>query len=640
MAEENGTTDPQYPGLNDAVARAVREALAAGALAAPLEPPPPAAGLQMAITPKLGLRQPALDDPALITDLNENFGILDESVTATVVATLTNKTLTAPVINNPTITGWGNAQHSHLDAAGAGQLDGAAVVSGDIGTGFLVRETYVQEYLNSGSDLVDAVVRDTLWWGLVGGSEVPDTSLQREAPARLRLNGVRPALGVSYNALPPARLGQMAYETPRIDLTTNAWYDGANWHRDDPTKSAVLIGAMETETLGVRRVPAGANPIDMSKALVRLVINAAGTLTLTPDAGTHALVTNGPVLAAGLLESNGPGAGTSILSRDDATNQWLTYGAGGAWHLWSSKKVGGGNDVLVVSNDGTMVLYPSATAPSIIAAGPIYARRFASPVNAAWLGNTPGTDNGVVGATQSLYVDAGGNYVVPWRTGEINLGVATNKWAGIHGVAAFLDTEVHWGNGAGALIRQGGANPRVSSNAGLNLELYGNGAYVHPAAGTDALINLGAPSVRWGTVYAATGTISTSTAEAKNDLGLLDPEEALAEVLRVPVHRFTYKTERKTFEDVEDEEARQKALDFDAQSHAYSEYERVGFMAEEATDPSGGDALLLVGPDGVDGQNTASVGLAAIQALAARQDAGEERLQALLDRVMALEGAS
>src|SRR5262245_32199325 len=140
----------------------------------------------MTITPKLGLKMPGLDDPALVTDLNDNMVILDNAITASGVATLTNKTLDAAVLNNPVVNGWASANHAHLDLAGGGPLDGAAIVTGASGTGLLLRETA----LTAGNiPILDPIVRDTIQWGAKPAGAV-DTTLLRTAAGALRLNNL------------------------------------------------------------------------------------------------------------------------------------------------------------------------------------------------------------------------------------------------------------------------------------------------------------------------------------------------------------------------------------------------------------------------------------------------------------------
>jgi hypothetical protein len=126
---------------------------------------------------------------------------------------------------------------------------------------------------------------------------------------------------------------------------------------------------------------------------------------------------------------------------------------------------------------------------------------------------------------------------------------------------------------------------------------YGSGRYIffdssgHWRPGTNGSQDLGSSGNRWGTVYAATGAINTSSRVVKHDIRRLDPEAALAAVRATDVVTFRY--------------------------DCLPEYPMVGFIAE--------DAPGLLSPDHASAtpQTTASVALAAVQALAARLDAVE-----------------
>lgn len=295
MTEPDATPPPEQPAdtdpidtsaeLSALVRQAVLEALASGG-ALPLAAPPEAQPLAMTITPNLGLKQPGMDDPALVTDLNDNFGILDGSITATQAVTLTNKTLDAPIVNNPTINGWANAQHTHLNASGGGGLDGTAIVSGYSGTGNLLRE--------SGAGFTDPVVRDILSFG-AKPSGAADATLRRTSAGALQLSGAANSfLAVrSTGATSSVRFGQ-AVATPRLDLSVNGYFDGTNWMRDDTAKGGAWIymngGAASGDTfLLVQTALPGANPVTPTN---RLSLNGAGTFTVNADAGAAALIAN------------------------------------------------------------------------------------------------------------------------------------------------------------------------------------------------------------------------------------------------------------------------------------------------------------------------------------------------------------
>lgn len=335
--------------LDPALLAAIQEAVAAGMAAQPLAEPPPAIGLQMAITPKLGLKQPALDDPALITDLNDNMTILDNAITADAAATLTNKTLVAPVITNPTITGWSNAVHNHLDPAGAGILDGASIGSGFVGSGDLVRETALTDGSFAGAELVapvllDPVIRDEAWWIAEDAAEgaLPDTSLKRIAPGALdlrysppaqnppvpppspalgfagdtgltrtepgtlRFDGSRPTLAFTTTASPtPFRVGQ--YNALDASLLWNARLDTTaapvDWYRDDVAADSVTLNLGKNFPFFLAHAHPTVAPADPDDAIVWRNIahwNTNGTLFLDPDPVLPlTLLRNYPALAFG-----------------------------------------------------------------------------------------------------------------------------------------------------------------------------------------------------------------------------------------------------------------------------------------------------------------------------------------------------
>ena len=106
-------------------------------------PPGPASRASKGtITQHLGLIQPDLLDEALITDLNYNFGVLDDAILQNTAGTLTGYTLVDPVLVHPAIDDFSLAQHTHIDALSAGAPWTAAPSStGTIGTGPLLRQS-------------------------------------------------------------------------------------------------------------------------------------------------------------------------------------------------------------------------------------------------------------------------------------------------------------------------------------------------------------------------------------------------------------------------------------------------------------------------------------------------------------------
>jgi hypothetical protein len=569
------SAEEQYPGLNEAVAQAVREALAAGALAAPLEAPP-APALTMVVTPKLGLKQPALDDPALVTDLNDNMTILDNAVTATSVATLTNKTLTAPIITNPTITGWTNAQHSHVGAAGGGSLDGGAIVSGDIGTGFVVRETYVQNYLNAGPDLVDATVRDTLWWGPIGaGAE--DVSLKRTAAGVLAFGSPSASAFLEiggFNAVNRMRLGQPVPAASGTWITGNARYDTAatNWKRDDLTKAAFSFNTGGTDYL-IYSAKAAADPITW---VSRLQMTDAGLFTLTADAsaGIGLTVDQGGImvshggalnlanpaqsLSAGWAVSaantlnyiiNGAATGSSFTgngsllvsgtmdSRPGAeglAGSWLLDNVGaGARRAFVGTDGGAGNSWRVYTNIAPQgdKLTVNLSTGLVSASGQFAANQITS--------NTTFVGQGAVcslSGPANIQLGPAGGYVHPDANAVRNLGHPTLNWNLLYANGVTAPAQLNLTSGFHLILTSTAGGWIYSRSTGHHFFDGSAGALVAPEI--DNKLICGGTGNRWQYVAAASGSINTCRSEEKAILGLVVPAEALDAVLHTPIHLF------------------------------------------------------------------------------------------------------
>lgn len=145
-------------------------------------------------------------------------------------------------------------------------------------------------------------------------------------------------------------------------------------------------------------------------------------------------------------------------------------------------------------------------------------------------------------------------------------------------------TAITWRNAANS-----GDVAGITVNGNNDVSFTPGGSGVVPSA--DNTWTLGGNGARWSAVWAANGTIQTSSRDAKNALGLVDPVAALEAALATPIHRFTYK-------------GNENQPDLRDMVH-------VGFMADEA------DPLLCPDAANANAQTTASVALAAIQALAA-----------------------
>jgi hypothetical protein len=539
--------------LSPEVIAAIQEAIAAGmASAQPLAPPPTITPLTVQATPKLGLKMPQYVDAADILVLNDNMVTLDNAITADVAATLTNKTLTAPIINNPTINGWTNAQHTHLDAASAGVLDGAAITTGTKGTGLLLRESGA-----SGVILTDPVVRDTLGFG-AKPSGASDAFI-----ARLAANALRVPSGIAVGTLAAMPAGLTA---------TNSFLS--------------LAGAP----------PSGAAVIEFSNRGAGYTgATLAGRISFIDDQ----LTVGEKMLAVMQVQRVGTGAvvGADInfftRAQTSTADIALRMGITNTGQINLAQDAGATAALNIANPSGTAALVCQMAGQ---------AQRF-------WI--TEGTStasNARLYASGSLELDSGGNYVTPARDGVTNLGATTLKWLAVHAngfrAAAASNTQLFNFNDVADIIMDPSGHLRwrrlptgttvwrtiyslvglyldetllpagqlsitcgAPSNAWLNvysnnltgastLNLAAPGGalsvgsmntstiitcvgYVHP--GADATMYFGHPSYRWVTAYFSSAPVVGSEASLKEDFAPLDGASCAEAVLGTDWLSYSYK---------------------------------------------------------------------------------------------------
>ena len=131
---------------------------------------------------------------------------------------------------------------------------------------------------------------------------------------------------------------------------------------------------------------------------------------------------------------------------------------------------------------------------------------------------------------------------------------------------------------------------------------------------------------RWSEIWAANGTIQTSKSSEKREIALLDPADALQAILEMDFHTYrmrkpVYETRYKNVKLNQGTEAERtvregKKVEVGETVH---HWRHVGFMAESA------HPLLSPDQENVNPQTTASVGLAAIKALARRVELLERK---------------
>jgi len=176
---------------------------------------------------------------------------------------------------------------------------------------------------------------------------------------------------------------------------------------------------------------------------------------------------------------------------------------------------------------------------------------------------------------------------------------------------------------AGALILQAADFVTLRSFGADRVSLYNQQFY--PLA--DNAVILGDPTHRWQTVYAVTGAINTSLAEAKQDITPLDPAAALAAVLATDPVTFTYTTPAPTaaqYELPDDPEQAEQVLHQRLVNAPLQEAARsqAGFVLHDETGGYQTDPLFETGFGQSNAANSAGILLAALHELNRRLTAG------------------
>ena len=630
MASGPYDTDPGTPGtqLDPALLAAIQEAVAAGMAAQPLAAPPPTAGLQMTTTPKLGLKQPALDDPALITDLNDNFTILDDSLTATVAATLYNKTLEAPVINNPTITGWTNANHTHLDGASGGGLSGAAITAGYVGTGLLVRESALS---SGGLTLTDPTIRDTLFFA-PEPTGAPDATLGRVAPGVLRADnklGIRTAGDETGR---PAG-AQTAWQTGAVSIKEAGWEALNLWGDNAFGVNLNLFHTIGGQVWRGVSLSSRLNDATPGSQRTHFSVYVAGVGDTEPGTAAAEFYSDAVYLTV-----------PTQVARLDFVGGWRMQIEGANWVFRDEANA----SRMVVWDDGHADFYGAfASTGALSSSANVHAGGNVHATN-AYLNNILQCGYGAATFTYystdglgkygpgnliikshdgaNIQLDPTGSYVHPAVHNGTYLGHPSVRWLTVY--TSNIDCSNYQSPGQFSASSGGGAPFVISVSPGGSLYLRGGYIFVD---GTDTLgmlpergngiLRLGDSAHKWIDVWANNGAIQTSSLLDKENWSTLERGEALDALRLLRFGRFDYLTN----------------LDGPCQDGLISRHQ-IGYLAEETADRLRGaghpDAFLLTDGKHVSPQHTASCIGAAVQDLDAEV---QERLAALEERLRTLE---
>jgi hypothetical protein len=199
-----------------------------------------------------------------------------------------------------------------------------------------------------------------------------------------------------------------------------------------------------------------------------------------------------------------------------------------------------------------------------------------------WMDAAPGTHRAFTGLT------SGG--VSPWRVFSSALGgdvFTLNLNTGDGALSGSLQV-------AGACFVTGTANLNLDATTG---DLIAR-KQLRPVS--DNTLSLGVTGLRWTAVWAANGSIQTSSRATKQILGVVNPAEAMASLRGLPVYRFHY---------------------LKGDGEADTDFVHTGPMAEEM--PAG----MMVQPGAVSGQSTAGYLTAALLDVDARLAALEAKQQ-------------
>lgn len=383
-----------------------------------------------------------------------------------------------------------SSNHDHTGGVNGTPLSIAAIPDGSITTAKLDPSVLLPYALVDGSKpftgqvtmQADAIVRDALYFGQQGTALAPDVTLSRTAAGALRLDN-NLGVGVNPAAWYPTRVALQVGATGALWAatgTTEFVELSSNEYLNASSQTVALVTGPSTKlTLSGGGMSLANAPSVTANATqtftTRASISPTGTLTLTPDDGQAALLSG----SAGFVPASGfralaLGHAMGLLGVDlPGTNP------SAIWSL-NTKWVGGGQQPIVGGYPGLFVylynsLFQVSTAPAVAAGN---AQTF----------------------TTRMSLDQIGTLTLTPAAGQAALAMTLS-------------------GGATFQFRPNGANSQITT--ANSLELNPGSAYVTPVI--DNFIAMGHPSQRFSIIYAANGTIQTSSAEMKQDITPLDP---------------------------------------------------------------------------------------------------------------------
>ena len=429
----------------------------------------------------------------------------------------------------------------------AGQA-GNVYFSTDQGRFFVDTGTTWTEFLVAGRQgtvtgwtLIDPIIRDTIQWGPEGSSTI-DVTLTRAAGNQMVLTlqggvirdvGRTPALGQAITEWRAAastgsgRVGQPVNSTG-IWVTSNADFDGTNWNRDDVARPALHLslgtndaadGALSVSLLQAK--PA-ANPI--TTWISRMVMNNTGTFQFTPDSFGVGIDVLGAVSVQGNNiqvgpRGNNPSAGGRVIYwHDGGAMAWSTgmLAVGGQRDFYIYDFISGRAGLTIAASSGA-AYFPAQVQAVQFRAMPASCE-FSSYDRGVGLANNYSSfyrHDGISG----IFDSTRGHDVFDCGPGGANFRLVNG------GIFTFMV-----GNSGNVRLQ--------NSAAGMNVEMNTGGGYWHPAS--DNTLTLGAPALRFVTIFAVSGAVNSSHISQKKNIAPLDPAACTQAVLDTQWWEFDY----------------------------------------------------------------------------------------------------
>jgi len=362
-----------------------------------------------------------------------------------------------------------------------------------------------------------------------------------------------PAWGPSQRAIQIGQAGALVSNTTdtTIEIKSNSYMDGTN-NRAIVTGIGKVYSVSPSSGFSWYHQPSVAAGAVQTVFTRHMFLDNNGTLVMTPEANMPSFVTSYLAAVGDAPVGTDWNAGLAQLKVGGLGVVWANAGNGGdpnsgtAALVHNARYAGAGITLINTGRCGFFQIgfngvhrwYTSASGN----AGTVPALTQHMELGATGMLNlSPDagvralTANGevIVGGGKSIMLaEATNNYYVGWRSG-----------------ATGVMTMSYWGGDTGVTIDTGGIfkGTQFQAISGNHLYLKTPTSYVFLDAGGNVLMgerdntcHWGYSDHRWVALYATTGTIQTSSVEAKTDIAPLDPAACASAVLETDWTSFAY----------------------------------------------------------------------------------------------------